>query len=118
MQKKLTTLNICGLEVELFITDDPETLGENEDILSFGKYNVNSGMIWLDSSLSPTMMQSCLFHEIYEFVLGYFNVTLSPENGHGTFMRMSNNLWLVFKTNQDILFGNGMAKLINEKETT
>jgi len=108
MEQLVCILDICGLDVELIVTDDKKLLGCKRGRPSFGRYSVNEGRIWLDASLHPNVMRSHLFHEVYEFTLGYFNVVYDPINNHESFMRFSNVLWGVFKANQDVLFGGAL----------
>ena len=118
MERKLCNLPICGHGVDVILTDDPIILGEDEEeeILSFGKYSVDQCRIWLDVKQSPSMMRSNLFHEMYEFVLGYYNATYQPDEGHSTFMKFSNILWEVFKNNNDILFGDKLVSLLGDSK--
>ena len=111
MKRQLCILDICGLDVGVIITDDKKLLGSKRGKPSFGRYSVDQGAIWLDASLSPSVLRSHLFHEVYEFVLGYFNVTYHPGHEHESFMRFSNVLWCVFKANQEVLFGDKLVML-------
>lgn len=114
MERQLCILDICGLDVRLIITDDKKLLGCKRGRPSFGRYSVDKGAIWLDVNLAPSMLRSHLFHEMYEFVLGYFSVTYHPSHEHESFMRFSNILWCVFKANQEILFGDKLTILTNQ----
>jgi hypothetical protein len=111
MECQLCTLDICGLDVEVILTDDKKLLGSRRGKPSFGRYSVDQGAIWLDANLTPSVLRSHLFHEVYEFVLGYFNVIYHPGREHESFMRFSNVLWCVFKANQEILFGDKLVML-------
>ncbi len=89
MERQLCILDICGLDVGLIITDDKRLLGCKRGRPSFGRYSVDKGAIWLDVNLAPSMLRSHLLHEIYEFVLGYFNVTYHPGHEHESFKQAS-----------------------------
>lgn len=105
MERKIGSLDICGHDVSLILTD--------EVIDVFGKYSVPRTSIWLDANESPSMMQSNLFHEVYEFVLGYYNVTYDPRNYHDSFLKFSNILWEVCKRNTEVLFGSKLMEAIS-----
>ena len=118
MERHLCTLDICGLNVGVIITDDKKLLGSKRGKPSFGRYSVDQGTIWLDASLSPSVLRSHLFHEVYEFALGYFNVTYHPGHEHESFMRFSNVLWCVFRANQEILFGDKLVMLTEQSQSS
>lgn len=101
-----------GLRVRVILTEDPELLGRSEEHPSFARYDVIQSTIWLDSSVSDEMLQSLLFHEVYEFTLAYMQVVYNSDNEHESFMRFSNVLWCVFRANQDLLFGEGLSSLL------
>lgn len=120
MERKLT-LDLCGLDVDLILTDDKKLLGgedkagndeDTEERLSFGKYSVDKCRIWLNVCLAPSAMQNELFHEIHEFLLAHYNMFTSLEDNHFAFMRFSNVLWSACKRNQETLFGNKLAELL------
>jgi hypothetical protein len=124
MEQHLCTLDICGHEVEVFLTDDPEVLGEHTELAAdgvevvvepFEKYDVGVCKIWLYVDTAPSMLRSRLFHGIYEFVLGYFNLIYNPEDGHECFLQFSNILWCVLKANRDILFGDRIRLILRDK---
>ena len=121
MERKLTTLDISGLDVDLILTDDDKLLGGEDragdddrtsELSAFGKYNVDQCKIWLDASLSCSIMRSHLFHEMHEFVLAYYNMFLAPEDNHEAFARFSSVLWEVMLRNREILFGRKIAELL------
>lgn len=88
--------------------------GENDEneLLSFGKYDVSKCKIWLDTALALPVLRSQLFHEVYEFTLGYFSLVLSPGDEHGGFMRFTYLLYGVCMDNVDILFGDKLASFV------
>lgn len=98
------------MTVRVILTEDPKLLGRKRNRPSFGKYSVDQATIWLDSSLDVSVLRSALFHEVYEFTLGYMNVLYDPKEAHESFMRFSNVLYGVFKANQDYLFGDGLIQ--------
>ena len=122
MEYVLSKIDICGLAVELILTDEvakllPSEELEDEEIDSFGKYSVPDCKIWLDAGLSPAMLQSQLWHEVEEFVLGYFNVQYDSSNQHDSYMRLSNVKYGVVKTNADLMVGDKLGILYNEWQT-
>lgn len=123
MEKRLITLDICGLDVDLILTDDETLLGgedkagndaDTEEQESFGKYSVEACKIWLAAYRSPSVMRSYLFHEIHEFVLAYYHLYYSVRQNHDSFSYFSNVLWEVMLRNQDVLFGNRLAELLQQ----
>lgn len=122
MEKKLCVLDICGLDVKVYITDDDSILKPTkeeaaemdieEDQGSFGRYMVDECKIWLDSRMRAEAMKPQLFHEVYEFTLGYFAVRYDGRNEHEAFVQFGYILWGIFKKNKKMLFGKGIEKAL------
>lgn len=122
MEKKLCTLDICGLDVRVYLTDDQsilkpskqeaEELNIDEDKESFGRYLVDECKIWLNSGVSAEALKPQLFHEVYEFTLGYFAVRYDAGNEHEAFVQFAYVLWGVFRRNRKMLFGKGIEKAL------
>jgi len=118
MNRKIAVLDVCGHGVGLWLTDEAEKLGNGENAgsdeekLSFGKYSVDECRIWLDVRMCPSMLRSHLFHEVYEWTLGYYNVNYDPGKEHEAFLRFSNVLWEVLLRNRKILFGTKFVDLL------
>lgn len=122
MEQHLCTLDICGLDVHVYLTDDASILlpsaeeakemNIDEDAKSFGRYLVGHCKIWLDISMCAEMLRPRLFHEMYEFILGYFAVRYDGENDHEAFMRMGYLLWGACRRNKEMLFGEGIEEAL------
>jgi hypothetical protein len=103
MEQYWATVKIIGQPVIVVLTDEPKLLGSTKRKPSNGRYCVLENKIWIDINMSWPMRRVTLFHEVYEYVLGYLGMFLNPQNQHDGFMRFSYLLWGVFTENAEVL---------------
>ena len=85
-------MKILGHTFEVIYTDDLNLLGGEE---TMGRYDIGALTIHIKASLSPSMRQEVLFHEIYEATMALVGVPFD----HSAFKRFSTVLWAVLKDN-------------------